>query len=181
MSGFSIRHPYFIFVVGLMLLIVGAAALARMPVDLFPAIHFPEVVVATFYSGMPPEDIESDITNRFERFFTLAAGSTIWSRGRSPESASSRRIFSQAPARRRYDRTLQPCAGRSAAPAARHAAAGGAEIRCLQPAGMPGHAEGSGPHRNAAARLSGSSRFATRSRQCRAPKCRRRSAESTGR
>ncbi len=45
-----------------------------MPVDLFPAIRIPEVVVATFYSGMPPEDIESDITNRFERFFTLAAG-----------------------------------------------------------------------------------------------------------
>src|SRR5579859_250642 len=45
-----------------------------MPVDLFPDINIPEVVVATFYSGMPPEDIETDITNRFERFFTLAAG-----------------------------------------------------------------------------------------------------------
>jgi multidrug efflux pump subunit AcrB len=32
------------------------------------------VVVATFYSGMPPEQIETDITSRFERFFTLAAG-----------------------------------------------------------------------------------------------------------
>ncbi len=31
-------------------------------------------MVATFYSGMPPEDIETDITNRFERFFTLASG-----------------------------------------------------------------------------------------------------------
>jgi len=45
-----------------------------MPVDLFPPINLPEVVVATFYSGMPPEDIETDITDPLERFFTLAAG-----------------------------------------------------------------------------------------------------------
>jgi HAE1 family hydrophobic/amphiphilic exporter-1 len=45
-----------------------------MPVDLFPAINIPEVVVATFYTGMPPEDIEFDITNPLERFFTLASG-----------------------------------------------------------------------------------------------------------
>jgi multidrug efflux pump subunit AcrB len=31
-------------------------------------------VVATFYSGMPPQDIEIDITNPLERFFTLASG-----------------------------------------------------------------------------------------------------------
>ena len=31
------------------------------------------VVVATFYNGMPPQQIEADITNTFERFFTLAA------------------------------------------------------------------------------------------------------------
>ena len=45
-----------------------------MPVDLFPTINLPEVVVATFYSGMPPEDIETDITDPLERFFTLASG-----------------------------------------------------------------------------------------------------------
>jgi len=73
MPGFCIRHPYFVLVVCLILLILGAASLVRMPVDLFPAIRIPEVVVATFYSGMPPQDIEGDITNRFERFFTLAA------------------------------------------------------------------------------------------------------------
>ena len=30
--------------------------------------------VATFYNGMPPEQIETDITGRFERFFTLGSG-----------------------------------------------------------------------------------------------------------
>src|SRR5881296_1008224 len=55
-------------------MVVGVATVARMPVDLFPNINIPVVVVATFYSGMPPEQIEADITSRFERFFTLGSG-----------------------------------------------------------------------------------------------------------
>jgi multidrug efflux pump subunit AcrB len=57
----------------LIVALVGAVNVARMPVDLFPNIDMPVVVVATFYNGMPPQQIEADITNTFERFFTLAA------------------------------------------------------------------------------------------------------------
>lgn len=74
MPGFSIRNPYFIVVICLVLVVIGVTSMARMPVDLFPAINLPEVVVATFYSGMPPQDIETDITDPLERFFTLASG-----------------------------------------------------------------------------------------------------------
>ncbi len=74
MPRFSIRNPYFIMVVCLIVLVIGVTSLARMPVDLFPPINLPEVVVATFYSGMPPQDIETDITDPLERFFTLASG-----------------------------------------------------------------------------------------------------------
>ena len=74
MPGFSIRNPYFIIVICLALAVIGVTSVVRMPVDLFPVINLPEVVVATFYSGMPPEDIETDITNPLERFFTLASG-----------------------------------------------------------------------------------------------------------
>ncbi|MGA8492447.1 MAG: efflux RND transporter permease subunit [Terriglobales bacterium] len=74
MSGFSIRNPYFIVVICLALVVIGVTSLFRMPVDLFPPINLPEVVVATFYSGMPPQDIETDITDPLERFFTLASG-----------------------------------------------------------------------------------------------------------
>ena len=73
MPGFSIRRPYLVLVICLMVAVLGITAVARMPVDLFPAINIPVVVVATFYSGMPPEQIEADITGRFERFFTLAS------------------------------------------------------------------------------------------------------------
>ncbi len=74
MSRFSIRYPYLIIVACLIICVVGVTTLARMPVDLFPPIKIPVVVVATFFSGMPPEQIETDITGRFERFFTLASG-----------------------------------------------------------------------------------------------------------
>jgi len=74
MSGFAIRYPYFIIVACLIVAIVGGVVLVRMPVDLFPPINIPVVVVATFYSGMPPEQIENDITDPFERFFTLGSG-----------------------------------------------------------------------------------------------------------
>jgi HAE1 family hydrophobic/amphiphilic exporter-1 len=73
MSGFSIRNPYFIVVACLMIAVVGAVSLVRLPVDMFPTINIPVAVVATFYNGMPPEQIESDITGRYERFFTLAS------------------------------------------------------------------------------------------------------------
>src|ERR1700704_2407357 len=74
MSSFAIQNPYFIVVLCLVITVVGVVALARMPVDMFPAMNIPVVSVATFYSGMPPEQIESDITSRFERFFTLGSG-----------------------------------------------------------------------------------------------------------
>jgi hydrophobic/amphiphilic exporter-1 (mainly G- bacteria), HAE1 family len=74
MSSFAIKYPFFIIVACLMVAIVGTVTLVRMPVDLFPPINIPVVVVATFYSGMPPQQIETDITNPFERFFTLGSG-----------------------------------------------------------------------------------------------------------
>lgn len=74
MSRFAIRTPYLILVACLVIGVLGLNAIVKMPVDLFPPIQIPVVVVATFYSGMPPEQIETDITSRFERFFTLASG-----------------------------------------------------------------------------------------------------------
>src|ERR1700732_2026707 len=71
---FAISNPFFIVVICLIIAVVGVSSLVRMPVDMFPAMNIPVVVVATFYSGMPPEQIETDITSRFERFFTLGTG-----------------------------------------------------------------------------------------------------------
>ncbi len=74
MASFSLRHPYLIVVICLFVCVLGVTAVIFMPVDMFPPINIPVVQVATFYSGMPPEQIEADITDTFERFFTLGSG-----------------------------------------------------------------------------------------------------------
>src|ERR1700751_3894076 len=73
MPKFALRYPFFILMLCLVVVLIGVVTVARMPVDLFPTIDLPVVVVATFYDGMPPQQIEADITNTFERFFTLGA------------------------------------------------------------------------------------------------------------
>jgi HAE1 family hydrophobic/amphiphilic exporter-1 len=74
MPSFSLRNPYIVIVGALIITILGLNAFARMPVDVFPPLHIPAVIVATFYPGMPPQEMERDITTRFERFFTMGSG-----------------------------------------------------------------------------------------------------------
>jgi multidrug efflux pump subunit AcrB len=73
MPRFALKYPFFIIMLCLVVAVVGITTVVRMPVDLFPQIKIPVVVVATFYSGMPPEQVEADITDTFERFFTLGS------------------------------------------------------------------------------------------------------------
>ena len=145
MSRFSIRNPYFIVVICLALIVIGVTSLLQMPVDLFPSINLPEVVVATFYSGMPPQDIETDITNPLERFFTLASGIDHME-SRSLLGVSMIKVYFQpgtdadadvtelsnlalADLKRLPPGTLPPC---------------GLEVRCVQPSRLPGDIEGEG-------------------------------------
>ena len=74
MSTFAIKYPFFILMMCLFVIVVGVTTVASMPVDLFPEVNIPVVVVATFFAGMPPQQIESNITNSYERFFTLGSG-----------------------------------------------------------------------------------------------------------
>ena len=69
MPGFSLRNAHMIIVGAILTVILGVVALLRMPVDVFPHLDIPVAVVATFYPGMPPLDIEADITTRFESVF----------------------------------------------------------------------------------------------------------------
>ncbi len=54
MPKFALKYPFFIIMLCLVALLIGVVSIASMPVDLFPQIDIPVVVVATFYSGMPP-------------------------------------------------------------------------------------------------------------------------------
>ena len=154
MPGFSIRNPYFIIVICLALLVIGVTSLARMPVDLFPPINLPEVVVATFYSGMPPEDIETDITDPLERFFTLASGMDHME-SRSLLGVSIIRVYFQPGTSPDADVTelVQPGSGRPEAPATGNAPSSRSQVRRLQLAGGAGHRQRRRTQRNSAPRL----------------------------
>ena len=152
MSGFSIRNPFFIMVCCLMIAIVGTVTLVRMPVDLFPPINIPVVVVATFYSGMPPEQIETNITNPFREILYLGERNRSHriaiAAGREPDQ----NLFSAGDeCRCRLEHDLESGDGGLAAIAAGNAAAGSFEIRCIELAGVPDHAEGRRTERNAVA------------------------------
>lgn len=73
MVKFCLRHPYLVIVSCLIVCVMGLTSAVRMPVDLFPPINIPVVTCATFYSGMPPAQVEAQITDTFERFFTLGS------------------------------------------------------------------------------------------------------------
>ena len=182
MSAFAIRNPYFIVVVCLIIAVVGVTSLKRMPVDMFPSMNIPVVVVATFYSGMPPEQIETDITSRFERFFTLGAGiehiesrslpgvsviKVYFQPGTNPDSAvTTISNLAMAQLRRLPPGTLPPVVLKfdaSSLPV------------CLVTF------KGEGLERNRSCAIWRSFRCATRSRACPAPACRSLSAASTAR
>ena len=96
MSSFAIKYPFFILMMCLFVIVVGVTTVTRMPVDLFPEVNIPVVVVATFYSGMPPEQIESDITDSYELLHAGGSGIDHIESGLSRVSASSRFTFSLA-------------------------------------------------------------------------------------
>ena len=145
MSRFALRYPFFILMVCLFIAVVGSVTVARMPVDLFPEIKIPVVVVATFYNGMPPEQIETHITDPFERFFTLGSG-IDHIESRSLTGVSLIKVYFQpgTDAERCRHHHLQPGHGTAPALAAGHAAACCSQVRCLQPARLLRHAEGQG-------------------------------------
>ena len=140
MPKFALAYPYFIIMLCLVVAVVGVTTVARMPVDLFPQINIPVVVVATFYSGMPPQQIEADITNTFERFFTLGEQLRSLRIALTDRSEPDQNLFPAGTRRqRRTEQHSNAGDGGSEAVAAGNAAAGGAEVRRFEPAGVPGH------------------------------------------
>jgi multidrug efflux pump len=66
LSDLSIRRPVFATVLSLLLIVVGVAALVRLPVREYPAIDSPVVAVSTVYRGASNEVIENRVTEPIE-------------------------------------------------------------------------------------------------------------------
>ena len=66
----ALRRPYTFIVVALLMLLFGALAAIRMPVDIFPSIDIPIIGVAWQYQGLPPDQMAGRIITPYERALT---------------------------------------------------------------------------------------------------------------
>ena len=69
----SLRNPYAVVAISLIVVILGVVSYQKMEVDVFPEINLPVVAVATFYKGMGPSQMEGAITLRLEQLFLQAS------------------------------------------------------------------------------------------------------------
>jgi HAE1 family hydrophobic/amphiphilic exporter-1 len=70
----SINHPVFATMVMLAFVVLGLFSYNRLPVEQFPDVSFPIVVVSTEYPGAAPEVVESDVTRRVEEQVNTISG-----------------------------------------------------------------------------------------------------------
>lgn len=66
LPSLSIRRPITILCVVLLMLILGAFSLLKMPVDLFPDVTFPILSIQVTYPGASPLDLEKQISKPIE-------------------------------------------------------------------------------------------------------------------
>ena len=70
----SINHPVFATMVMVAFVVLGLFSYRQLPVEQFPDVAFPVVVVQTEYPGASPEVVESDITRRIEEQVNTISG-----------------------------------------------------------------------------------------------------------
>ena len=70
----SLRRPITVFVAAATLALVAFFAIRRMPVDIFPDLNLPVVIVAQPYGGMDPAQMEGYLVYYYEYHFLYIAG-----------------------------------------------------------------------------------------------------------
>lgn len=66
LAELSIRRPIFIVCLVILLLTVGYISICKLPVNLFPNVTFPVVMIHTTYPGASPEEVETLVSKPLE-------------------------------------------------------------------------------------------------------------------
>jgi multidrug efflux pump subunit AcrB len=66
----ALRRPYTFVVVSMLIALLGALSIVRMPTDIFPVINVPVITVIWNYIGLPPSDVASRMVTISERAMT---------------------------------------------------------------------------------------------------------------
>jgi hydrophobic/amphiphilic exporter-1 (mainly G- bacteria), HAE1 family len=70
----AIKQPIFMTMILTAGIVMGLLSYTRMPVNLFPDVEFPVVVVTTVYPGASPEEIEDQVTAKMEDELSTSSG-----------------------------------------------------------------------------------------------------------
>lgn len=73
-SEISIKRPVFATMMIIALLVLGATSYLDLPVELWPEIEFPFVLVQTVYPGASAETIETEVTDKIEESVNQISG-----------------------------------------------------------------------------------------------------------
>jgi len=74
MLELAFKNKHLVIVLALLVAVLSAVALQRLPVDILPNYKTSAVQVLTLYPGMPAEVMEKDVTSRLERWTGQANG-----------------------------------------------------------------------------------------------------------
>lgn len=92
LADLSIKRPIFVTCLVIVMLVVGAMSMQKLPVDLFPDVTFPFITVTTIYPGAGPTEIETLVSKPIEdELITISGIKRITST--NVEGAS--RVFAQ--------------------------------------------------------------------------------------
>ncbi len=91
----ALKRPYTFVVMSLLIIIVGALSIARMPTDIFPDIDIPVISVIFNYAGLTPEDMEKRIINNYERSLSITVNDIEHIESQSLTGISVVKIFFQ--------------------------------------------------------------------------------------
>ena len=70
----AIRQPVFMSMILLATVVLGVYSYFRMPVDLFPNVEFPVVVVNTIYPGAGADEVDKQVTTTLEDELKTVSG-----------------------------------------------------------------------------------------------------------
>ncbi len=95
----ALRRPYTFVVAALVIALLGAVAIVRMPADIFPEINIPVVSVIWSFSGMSPDEMEKRIVTVVERAYTTTVNDIEHIESQSMFGFSHIKIFFQPDAK----------------------------------------------------------------------------------
>ena len=73
-SAFTTQRPIFTIMVTLIVILVGAVSLSRLPIDLLPEISYPVLSINTAYGNAAPEEVEKLVTEVIESAVSVIQG-----------------------------------------------------------------------------------------------------------